>query len=74
MKRRAPYAPGDRVAVIHTCAHHGTGMVVTPVLRVVALNENNRWRLEMRRCDGTGMHVVVNERGADRHGYLERAQ
>jgi len=74
MKRRAPYAPGDRVAVLHTCSFHGTGMAITPVLRVVPLNENNRWRLEMRRCDGSPIAVVVNERGADRHGYLERVK
>lgn len=73
MKRRAPYAIGDRVRVLHTCAGHGTASGVFTIERVVPLNTNNRWRLEMRRCDGSAMHTVVNERGIDRHGYTERA-
>jgi hypothetical protein len=71
MKRRAPYQAGDRVRVLHSCAGRGTELATFRLDRVVALNENNRWRIEMTRCDGTGMQAVVNERGLDKHGYVE---
>jgi hypothetical protein len=74
MKRRAPYQPGDRVSVLHSCEGRGTELAVLSVDRVVALATNNTWRLEMRRCDGSGLHVTVDERGRDRHGYLERVR
>lgn len=74
MKRTAPYKAGDRVAILHDSAGHGTALAVFTVARCVALATNNTWRVEVDRCDGTQMHVVVNERGRDRHGYLERVR
>ena len=74
MKRRAPYTAGDRVRVLHSSEGLGTVLAVLPIDRVVALNTNNTWRLEMRRVDGSPMQIVVDERGRDRDGYLERVR
>lgn len=70
---RAPYAPGDRVRVLHSCAGRGTELATMTVERVVPLNTAGEWRVETTRCDGTALHAVVDARGRDRHGYVERA-
>lgn len=68
-----PYAPGDRVRVLHSCAGRGTELATMTVERVVPLNTAGAWRVETTRCDGTPLHAVVDSRGRDRHGYVERA-
>ena len=73
MTTKAPYASGDKVRVLHSCEGRGTELATMTVERVVPLNENGYWRIETHRCDGTPLHAVVNRRGTDAHGYVERA-
>ncbi len=73
MKARAPYAPGDRIAVLHSCAGRGTELAHMTIDRVVSLNDyRGRWRIETVRCDGSPLQAVVDSRGRDAHGYVER--
>lgn len=74
MKRTAPYKAGDRVAILHDSAGRGTALAVFKVSRCIELATNNTWQVEVDRHDGTQIQVVVNERGRDRHGYLERVR
>lgn len=72
---KAPYAPGDPVRVMHDCATHGgTELATFTVERIKALATNGQYRLTTTRCDGTQLDVEVDQRGRDRHGYVEPAR
>jgi len=72
MSRFSPYRPGQHVMVLHSCEGRGTELAKMRIERVVPLNTNKRWRIEMHRCDGTPLAAVVDERGSDAHGYVTR--
>ena len=60
----APYAPGDTIRVLHTCAGHGPEYGTFTVERVRALT-SGRYRVTTTRCDGTQMDVEVDRLGVD---------
>jgi hypothetical protein len=70
----APYRVGDRCRLLFSDGDE-TVTATLPVERVVALNCRCCWRLEMTRPRSrTGVHVVVDRHGRDRHnGQLVRA-
>ncbi|MGN6413751.1 hypothetical protein [Flexivirga sp.] len=66
---------GDRIAVIHECwfdrptknrpaTSHNAPVVVTAVVELTS--NDPKWRIETTRCDGTAMHVYLDEQGRDR--------
>lgn len=60
----APYAPGDTIRVLHTCAGHKPVHGTFTVERVNALT-SGRFRVTTTRCDGTQMDVEVDTQGRD---------
>ena len=60
----APYAPGDTIRVLHTCAGHGPDVFTFTVERVTALTSGT-FRVTTTRCDGTQMDVEVDTQGRD---------
>jgi len=58
----APYAPGDTISVLHTCAGHGPEHGSFTVERVRALT-SGRFRVTTTRCDGTQMDIEVDTQG-----------
>jgi len=55
----APYAPGDTIRVLHTCAGHKAARGTFTVERVKALTDGT-FRVTTTRCDGTQMDVEVD--------------
>ncbi|MCV2395953.1 hypothetical protein OEB99_16680 [Actinotalea sp. M2MS4P-6] len=69
MSPRAPYATGDPVQVLHSCAGRGTELATFTVERVKPLATNGRWRVTTTRCDGTQLDIEVGPDGRDRNDY-----
>jgi len=68
---RPPYAPGDAVRVLHSCAGRGTELASLTVEWCKPLATNGRYRIRTTRCDGTPLEAEVGPDGRDDHGYIE---
>lgn len=69
MAKNAPYAAGDRIRLLHSDAQGGTVLATIRIERVVRLNDG-RWRVEAQRVGGGSVHVLVDDSGHDRDGYV----
>lgn len=68
---RAPYKPGDRIAVLHAQPGYGTCLAVTRVESCHPHGNTGSYRVTYRLA-GEAHGDIVDSRGRDKHGYLER--
>lgn len=49
----------ETISVMHTCATHTARVSEFVIAKSVQLNSHGATRHEMRRCDGTRMHIIT---------------
>lgn len=70
---RPPYRAGDAISLLYLDPRYGTCLGTTRVEQIHEALENGKWTITYRHPLGDMTTATVNTRGADRHGYIERA-
>jgi hypothetical protein len=72
-KRRAPYRAGDKIRILYADPIHGTCLGTATIEQISEAAENGKWTITYRHPLGDIRTALINERGTDRHAYIERA-
>lgn len=72
-KRRAPYRPGDRISILFGHPNGGTCLGYSTIDQIQQADGYDRWTITYQHPTGETRNTIVNSRGTDRTGYIERA-